>query len=120
MERSLSMYDVIPYPDQDSALIKDLIDKIKKSGNSKNYIDLKRYTNMLGKYGFKMNDMFKKGSYKRLDENLYELRPTNFRIFFTFKNQTFYLLHGFFKKSQETPMQEIELAKKYIKEIHKK
>lgn len=113
------MYDVIPYPDHDSALINDLIDKIKKSGDPQNYVDLKRYTEKLAEFGFEMNKMFKRESYKKLDEHLYELRTKNCRIFFTFRNQTFYLLNGIFKKSQETPLQAIETAKKYIKEIHR-
>lgn len=75
---------------------------------------------MLSQFGFDMNDQFKRESYKKIDEHLYELRNRNIRVFFTYKNHTFYLLNGFFKKSQDTPVQEIELAKKYIKEIHKK
>ena len=112
------MYDVISYPDVDSALIRDLIDEIKKSGDQRNYADLIRYTSKLKQFGFDMTTKFKSESYKKLDDDLYELRPKNFRIFFTYKDGTFYLLHGFFKHSQETPKKEIERAKKYVKEIH--
>ena len=112
------MYDVISYPDEDSALIHSLIVDIVKSGDQRNYADLIRYTSKLKEFGFDMNSKFKSQSYKKLDENLYELRPKNIRIFFTYKDGTFYILHGFFKQSQETPKKEIERAKKYVKDIH--
>lgn len=49
---------------------------------------------------------------KKLDENIWELRPGVNRVFyFYFENDTFVLLHHFRKKSQKTPKQEIEKAK---------
>lgn len=114
------MYDVIPYPDTDSALINDLIADIKSSGNPKNWADFRRYLEKLAEFGLEMNEKFKSQSFKKLEDDMYELRPTNFRIMFTFFNGKFYILNGFFKKSQSTPQSAIELARKHIKHIHKK
>ena len=49
---------------------------------------------------------------KHLEEDIWELRPGNNRVFyFYYKNDTFVLLHHFRKKSQKTPRREIEKAK---------
>ena len=57
---------------------------------------------------------------KNIDEDIWELRPGNNRVFyFYYSNNTFVLLHHFRKKSQKTPTREIERAKRerddYIK-----
>ena len=114
------MYEVIPYPDKDRALINDLIADIKSSGNPKNWIDLRKYMDKLAEHGLEMNEKFKRESFKKLEDDLYELRTTNLRVMFTFFNGKFYILNGFFKKSQSTPPSEIEIARKHIKNIHKK
>ena len=113
------MYEVKPYPDIDSALLKSLIDDIEKSGDNKNYNDFRKYTSKLEEHGLEMNEKFKRQSIRKLEEHMYELRPKNFRILFTFKDETFYLLNGFFKKTDETPSQEKDIARKHIKIIHK-
>ena len=47
-----------------------------------------------------------------IEDDIWELRPGNNRIFyFYFKNDTFVLLHQFRKKTQKTPQREIETAK---------
>ena len=49
---------------------------------------------------------------KHLEEDIWELRPGNNRVFyFYYKNDIFVLLHHFRKKSQKTPRMEIEKAK---------
>ena len=49
---------------------------------------------------------------KHIEEDIWELRPGNNRIFYFYhKDNTFVLLHSFRKKSQKTPHYEIELAK---------
>lgn len=50
---------------------------------------------------------------KHIDENIWELRPGNNRIFyFMVDGDTFVLLHVFRKKTQKTPSREIETAKR--------
>ena len=49
---------------------------------------------------------------KHLEDDIWELRPGNNRVFyFFFENYTFVLLHHFRKKSQKTLRREIEKAK---------
>lgn len=57
---------------------------------------------------------------RRLDEDIYELRPGKNRVlFFYFEENTYVLLHHFRKKTQKTPVSEIDKAKakrnEYIK-----
>lgn len=48
---------------------------------------------------------------KHIEDNIWELRPGNNRIFyFYFDNNTFVLLHSFRKKTQKTPRREIDKA----------
>ena len=113
------MYEVKPYPDIDSALIKSLMVDIEESGDNRNYNDFIRYTTKLEEHGLDMNEKFKRQSIRKLEEHMYELRPKNFRILFTYKDWIFYLLNGFFKKTDETPTQQKDIARKHIKIIHK-
>jgi len=61
--------------------------------------------------------------FKHLEEGIYEIRieygGNIYRIFSFFeKNRLIILLHGFQKKSQKTPREEIEKAKKIKKEYY--
>lgn len=54
---------------------------------------------------------------KKLNDDLWELRPGNNRIlYYTHINGKFVLLHCFRKKTQKTPEREIEKAKREIKD----
>ncbi|MBQ7954769.1 MAG: type II toxin-antitoxin system RelE/ParE family toxin [Lachnospiraceae bacterium] len=49
---------------------------------------------------------------KHIEENIWELRPGNNRIFYFYCDEgCFVLLHSFRKKTQKTPRREIEKAK---------
>lgn len=49
---------------------------------------------------------------KHIEDNIWELRPGNNRIFYFFCDaNTFVLLHSFRKRTQKTPRREIEKAK---------
>ena len=49
---------------------------------------------------------------KQINENIWELRPGNNRIFYFYcDDNNFILLHSFRKKTQKTPRREIEKAK---------
>jgi len=59
---------------------------------------------------------------KKLDTGLWEVctnlsNRTTARIFFMVIKSTMVLLHGFIKKSQKTPKQDIDLAKKRHKQV---
>ena len=60
---------------------------------------------------------------KKLKSELWEIRSITkdgvIRVFFTFLNEKIILLHAFTKKSQKTPLQEIDTAIKRLKEFRK-
>jgi len=52
---------------------------------------------------------------KHIAGDIWELRPTNDRIFFFYwKDDTYLMLHHFVKKTQKTPAREIEQAKRNL------
>ena len=67
-------------------------------------------------YGFQINREYKRESLKKLGTDLYELRIKRIRLFVYFDvNDFFVLLHGFIKKTQQTPLKELRLAKEEIR-----
>ena len=55
---------------------------------------------------------------KHLDGEIWELRPLRDRIFFAaWIDNAFVILHHFIKKTQKTPLEDINLAKKRRNEI---
>ncbi len=55
---------------------------------------------------------------KHIEDDLWELRPLRDRIFFvTWHEGSFVLLHHFMKKTQKTPLREIEKARKEIADL---
>ena len=55
---------------------------------------------------------------KSLGRGLFELRVKSARIFYCFKSgEVIVLLHGFNKKSQKTPVREMEIALKRMEEV---
>ena len=54
---------------------------------------------------------------KHLEDEIWELRPGNNRVFFFYyDNGTYVLLHHYRKKSQKTPSREIKKAKSEMKD----
>ena len=67
------------------------------------------YIELLAQNGTNLNENIT----KHLEEDIWELRPGNNRVFyFCVQNNTFVLLHQFRKKSQKTPRREIDKAKR--------
>ena len=57
-------------------------------------------------------------SMRHLDGDIWELRPTSDRILFAYAfENAFVLLHHFVKKTQKTPRQEIERAKRELQDF---
>ncbi|MDZ7722298.1 MAG: type II toxin-antitoxin system RelE/ParE family toxin [candidate division KSB1 bacterium] len=58
---------------------------------------------------------------RKLDSDLWEIRShlknRTARVLFTIINDNMILLHGFVKKTQKTPKQDIQLARKRIQDI---
>ena len=83
--------------------------KAQKSKNARiQYKQAVLYIELLKKNGTFLPDNIT----KHIEENIWELRPGNNRIFYFFHEQeTFVLLHTFMKKSNKTPKREILKAK---------
>ncbi|MDR1670004.1 MAG: type II toxin-antitoxin system RelE/ParE family toxin [Oscillospiraceae bacterium] len=72
------------------------------------------YFNILSQNGTRAGAQY----VKHIVEDIWELRPTNNRIFFFYwKDNTFLMLHHFVKKTQKTPSREIEQAKRNLKDF---
>lgn len=93
-----------------------LNDKAKTSKDSR--VRLKKiveYIEMLKRFGTQIGTPVTKHI---VGTDLWELRPTNDRVFFAYwKDDTFVLLHHFAKKTQKTPKREIERAERNLKDF---
>ena len=90
----------------------------KKSKTSKNArIMLKKiteYMRILKQYGTYAGEPY----VKHIDGDIWELRPTNDRIFFFYWQKGFFvMLHHFTKKTKKTPTQEINQAKRNLQDF---
>lgn len=110
------MYEVIFYRDKNGkSEVEDYIRELsKKSQTSKsdrtNLTKILSYLNSLSTYGTRIG----KPVVKHITEDIWELRPLSNRIFFFYwKDNKFVLLHHFIKKTQKTPIKEIEAAKRH-------
>lgn len=56
--------------------------------------------------------LFKAEEAKKLEQDLYELKPGITRILFTLKDHICWLLHIFCKKSRKTPLKDLFIARK--------
>lgn len=92
--------------------ISDYINGLRASAetNKSNRIRLNKidyYIQALRQYGTRIGEPY----VKYLEDEIWELRPLNDRIFFFYwKDSNFVLLHHFQKKTQKTPRREIEQA----------
>ena len=87
----------------------ELLEKAKTSKEHRlNYEKIMAYLQVLSVKGTKAGKPY----VKRIDEEIWELRPLKNRIFFFYKKENSYvLLHHFIKKTQKTPNKEIEKAR---------
>ena len=109
------MYNVEFYEKADGSsdvwgFLEDL--RQKKDTNKDARIQLKQasmYIELLQQNGTRLPDNIT----KHIEEDIWELRPGNNRIFYFYRMEnTFVLLHHFRKKTQKTPRSEIEQAKR--------
>lgn len=75
---------------------------------------IRDYVKALSLYGTQLGEPY----LKHLGGELWELRPLRDRIFFiAWYDNTYILLHQFTKKSQRTPLREIEKANREIADL---
>lgn len=107
-------YNIIFYEKKDgSSEILDYLENLrKKSATNKDariqYKQIVLYIDLLQNNGTQLPDTIT----KHIDENIWELRPGNNRIFyFCCEGENYVLLHSFRKKTRKTPNREIQRAK---------
>jgi phage-related protein len=114
------MYEVEFYRDgRGKSEIVEYLDELKEKGEASKNERVNRdkilaYIIALKQYGTRIGQPI----VKHIDGSLWELRPLANRIFFFYwKDNKFVLLHHFIKKSQKTPVREIERARAKMKDF---
>ena len=115
------MYQVITYKDRAgndevAEYIRDLNAKIETNKDARiKYAKIMRYIDRLRTYGVAIGEP----TVKHIEgTDLWELRPTNDRIFFAYwKDNVFILLSHFVKKTRKTPPREIERAARHMNDF---
>ena len=107
------MFEVIFYKDKAGREpIKELIYELKKKSESSKHERIQfekimTYIGALQEYGTRIGNPI----LKHIVDDLWELRPLENRIiFFYWQDNKFVLLHHFIKKTNKTPIREIEQA----------
>ena len=95
------------------------LEELKKAGDFESVLKIDSYVNLLKVLG---NDICKNSNWaKHLKDDLYELRPKNKRIlYFSYVNGKYVILHGFIKKTNKTPSEEIERAMREIEDYKRR
>lgn len=114
------MFKIKFYKDrQGNEPINDFLKELDlKAATSKNdRINLSKvleYIKILKTYGTRSGEPY----VKHIEGDLWELRPLGNRIFFFYlKDNAFILLHHFVKKTQKTPLREIDQARRNMKDV---
>ena len=114
------MYEVEFYEDKNGiSEIVEYLDDLKEKGETSKHERVNRdkilaYMIALKQYGTRIGQPV----VKHIDGSIWELRPLANRIFFFYwKDNKFVLLHHFIKKTQKTPLREIETARAKMKDF---
>ena len=100
--------------------VKDYIDDISKNYGMKDLVLVDSAIKLLENHGFEAIK-YRAQLIKKLDGDLYELRPGKNRLlFFFFDGKRFVLLHAFRKKTQKTPQHEIYTAQLRMKDYKRR
>lgn len=112
------MFDIEFYNDEKGREpVKEFIENLHQQAatnkNSRiNFNKIMAYINALAVKGTRIGEPMT----KHLDGDIWELRPLSNRILYAYyKDNKFVLLHHFIKKTQKTPMRELEQAKHNLK-----
>ncbi len=115
------MFDIEIYEDKNGKSdVYEYIQRLNKSKSKENRQKLKKinmYIELLSEYGLTLTEPY----IKKLDKEIWELRPSRDRILFaSWCNNKFVLLSVFMKQTQKTPRSEIEKAKRLLKDYKKR
>lgn len=93
--------------------IKELAGRRDKNSRIKSR-KIQEYLNALREYGLQLKEPY----IKHIDGDIWELRPLSDRFFFVgWTGGSFVILHYFVKKTQKTPLREIEQAKRELADL---
>lgn len=111
------MYDIEIYETKNGkSEVKEYIKKLQENNNKSNKIKLNKiiaYIRMLQERGLSLGAPY----IKHIDNEIWELRPLRNRILFACHiDNKFVLLSVFMKKTQKTPKNEIQKAKRYLED----
>jgi phage-related protein len=96
--------------------IKDFIIELQRKGETSKNERVRSekaltYIRVLQEFGTRAGEPF----VKHIEDEIWELRPLDDRLFFFYyRENTFVLLHHFLKKSKKTPRREIDQAKRNL------
>ena len=112
------LHEIIFYKDiNGNEPVLDYINELKENNSKDNRIKLNKindYIQALSVYGTSLNENY----VKHLDGEIWELRPIRDRILFAgIIDGKYVLLHQFVKKTQKTPLREIEQAKQELSDF---
>ena len=112
------MYGVTFYKrDNGVCPVKSFIHDMDQTSDNQTQLEqILLYVKKLEEFGMNINQRFTREAVKKIENDLYELRPLKVRIFFTIVNNKYVLLHAYRKKSQKAPKQEIANARKELKD----
>ena len=115
------MFDIEFYEDiNGKSEVYEYIQKLNKTNGKENRQKLKKinmYIDLLSEYGLTLTEPY----IKKLDKEIWELRPLRDRILFaSWCNNKFILLSVFMKQTQKTPKSEIEKAKRLLEDYKKR
>lgn len=112
------MHDIYFYKDRNgNEPVKEYLAELAAKKDKDSRIKLNKirdYMKTLSVYGTQAGEPY----IKHLDGEIWELRPLRDRILFVaWVNGSYVLLHQFMKKTQKTPVREIEKAKRELADI---
>lgn len=87
------------------------VENFIKKLSSDNFKKVERAINRVEEQQYGLANLFKSEYLKKLEKDIYEIRPGNFRILFTLRDDICWLLHIFFKKSNKTPDKDLKVAR---------
>ena len=107
------MFEVIAYETPaGNKPIEKFLEDLAKQHKDDNIARIMSMINGLKEYGFELSK-YDKGAISQIKKQIYELRPLPSRILFFYHCEgKFVLLHGFEKKCNKTPKEEIEKAER--------
>ena len=115
------MYEIEFYEDiHGKSEVYEYIQQLRNNLNKENKQKLKKtymYIDLLSQEGLKLSEPY----IKKLDKEIWELRPLRDRILFaSWRDNKFVLLSVFMKQTRKTPKREIEKAKKLLEDYKKR